>query len=184
MDEQFEKQQLKKFIVWSVLLLVFFLIVFIYIGSKINHLSLEIQDKKSQIQATRNRENNINQLQSKYYQIVNDISIVDQTLPDEENVASFVKYLENLAQNTSTGVEILFDNKANIEVSKNKYLVFSLNISGPGNNVSDFWGRLERGSYFINVSNFNFNSIDGLETDTKLNLKAKVFTNDPYTPNK
>lgn len=183
-NQEIQKKQLKGFVIWVVIVCLIITAVIIIINYRLSDLSHTIQDKKSQIQAIRNRENNINQLQDKYYQIVNDIQLVASSLPDEENVANFVKYLENLSNKNSVAIEILFDSKANTDVMKNKYLVFDLNVSGPGKNVSEFWQALEIGAYFINISNFNFSSTNGLNSDTKLSLKAKVYTNDPYQSNK
>ncbi|EKD56486.1 MAG: hypothetical protein ACD_58C00172G0005 [uncultured bacterium] len=183
-NQEIQKKLTQNFIIWIVVTNIVLLLIIVLFNYRLTELSFAIQDKKSQTQAIRNRENNINQLQDKYYQIVNDISVVTKSLPDEENIANFVKYLEDLSSSKGTNIEILFDEKVNSEVLKNSYLIFSLNVSGPGSNVSDFWQSLEKGTYFVNVSNFNFDSTNGLSSDTKLSFKAKVYTNDPYRPNK
>lgn len=183
-NQEIDKKQQQNFIIWVIITNIVLFSIVILFNFRLTALSATIQNKKSQTQAIRNRENNINQLQDKYYQIANEIGIVDEALPNEENIANFVKYLEDLSNKNATSIEILFDEKANTDVAKNNYLIFDLNVSGPGKNVSSFWQSLEKGTYFINISNFNFNSTNGLNSDTKLSLKAKVYTNDPYRSNK
>ena len=180
MEKQLETIQIKRFITWTVTSVVIFVAGVFLLNLKISAVSLAIQDQKSQIQAFKNRENNINQLQDAYYKIRDDIPTVTVILPNEENVASFVKYLEDQANKHSVAMEILFNDKTNIEVVNNKYLIFDLNLSGIGNNVKDLWKSLEKGPYFINISSFNFNTTSGLGSDTQLKLIAKVFTNESY----
>jgi Tfp pilus assembly protein PilO len=183
-NQDLYKSQQKKFILWVAVVYLILIIIVVVFNYRLLSLSTNIQDKKSQIQAIKNRENNINQLQDKYYQIANDIDIVSATLPNEENIADFVKYLENLSISNNVALEILFDDKSNQDVVKNNYLIFNLSVSGPGKNVGDFWKSLENSAYFVNINNFNFNSTNGLNSDTKLSLKAKVYTNAPYRSDK
>lgn len=181
-NSEIEKKQYQTFALWVILTYLVFIVIILLINSRLTILTNQIQDKKSQIQAIKNRENNINQLQNKYYQIANDISVVTSALPDEETMADFVKYLEGLSNQKNVNIEILFDDKTNSEVAQNKFLLFDLNVNGSGNNVYEFWHALEKGKYFININNFNFDSTNGLNSDTKLSLKVKVYTNDPYQP--
>lgn len=179
-----EKKQYQKFILWVIFSYLFFIVIILFINNYIVALTNQIQDKNSQIQAIKNRENNINQLQDKYYQIVDNINVVLTALPNDESIADFVKYLEELSNQKGVNIEILFDDKINKDVVKNKFLAFNLNVSGSGSKVKEYWQSLENGKYFINISNFDFSSTNGLDSDTKLSLVAKVYTNDPYQSSK
>lgn len=174
----------KKFIYYITITIVILVISFLILGRKISATSNEIQDKKNQTEALKNREKNINQLQNNYFKIKDNISTVTKVLLDEENIADFIKYLEDLGQTTATNMQITFDDKVNAEVQKNKYLILDLNISGNGTGVQKFFQSLEKGPYLINIIFFSYDSVDGLASDSQLKLKVKVFTNDPYSLNK
>lgn len=181
MDQYQEiKKQQHHFIVWTMVAYIFISAMIIFFSSQLSALSSDIQDKKSQILAIQNRENNINQLQEKYYQIANDITLVKSVLPDEENIADFVKYLEELSQQNKVNMQIMFGDKANTNIAKNNYLIFDLITSGIGSDIYQFWQKLEDNKYFVSINNFQIISSSGFDSDTKLTLKAKVFTNDPY----
>lgn len=176
--------ELKRFLLHVGLILLFGAGMIFPLAWEINQLADKLQDQKSEIMALANREKNIAQLQANYLKIKNDIPIVTAVLPDEENVASLVEYLENLASREGVNLEIAFDAKANDKVNANKYLMVSLSISGGGQNVGQYFQSLETGPYFISAQNFDLSTNSGLDSDSKLKLTVKVFTNDPYKINK
>lgn len=184
MPEFSQKLNWKRFLLTAVLTISILLIFIFVLGKRISALANEIQDKKNQIEALANREKNINQLQDDYFKIKDDIPQVTKILPDQENVQEFIQYLEDLARYTSINMQIIFDDKINTEVQKNKYLIFDINISGKGINTQKFWQTMEKGPYFIKIISFSYDTVDGLDSDSQLKLKAKVFTNDPYSLDK
>lgn len=175
-----KKSQCNKFLLQVGLMLLVAIVGLILINNKMTQAAKTIQNQASQLQAIKNREENINKLQENYQKIKGNIATVTSILPDEENVASFVQYLENLAKKYSVNIEILFDDKLNAQIDQNKYLTVKLNLSGSGDAVKKAWASLEKGPYFINISSINLLTSDGLGSDSQLKLTVKVFTNDPY----
>lgn len=175
-----KKLQLKEFILITGLILIIVVFAIYLINKKISDLTNQIQDKKSQIVALQNREENFIELQKNYYEIEDKISVVSNILPDEENVALFVSYLENLAKKNGVNLELVFDDKINLQVEQNKFLLFNINLSGGSEAIKDTWKSLEKGPYFINISDFNLSTVSGLGSDSRLKLTTKVYTNDPY----
>lgn len=181
MPELKEKQlKLKSFLGWTGTVFVFLIIVIFFLNNEISVQSTQIQDKKSQIIALKNREENISKFQNDYYKIEDDISTVTSVLLDEENVSSFVEYLEDLSSKYNTNLEIVFDDKANAQIEQNRYLVANLSVSGFYDGVKNMWQSLENGPYFINISSFELNTLSGLGSDTQLKLTTKIYTNEQY----
>lgn len=175
-----KKLQLKEFILIIGLILIVVVFGVYLINKKISKLANQIQDQKSQIVALQNREENFIELQKNYYEIESKINVVSNILPDEENVVLLVSYLENLVKKNGVNLELVFNDKINLQVEQNKSLAFDINLSGAGEAIKDTWKSLEKGPYFITISDFSLSTVSGLGSDSKLKLTGKVFTNDPY----
>lgn len=139
----------------------------------------ELQDKRMVNQKLQEKINNLNQAQTNFAQISDQVYLLDQALPQNPSVSQLIWQLEILAQKSnvtikSLGVEPL-ELQGKNKNSKNEVL-FNLNLSGDYENLKTFLGSLENLRRVITINSFAFSQSKKEEVQTlTLNLTGKAY---------
>jgi len=128
----------------------------------IGGLLKEIKDKREVVAEMDQKIDNLNQAQTNYNQIRDDLDLVEESLPLDPDLPILIKQLESLARLSSVAIESVRFEKTNlqgeIETEEGQAVGFSVTVMGSYENLKEFLNSIDTLRRIISVERFGFTS--------------------------
>lgn len=134
----------------------------------IGGLLKEIKDKREIVAEMDQKIDDLNQAQTNYNQIRDDLYLVEESLPLDPDLPILIKQLESLARLSSVVIESVRFEKTNlqgeIEIEEGQAVGFSITVMGSYENLKEFLNSIDTLRRIISVESFGFTSKTEEET--------------------
>jgi len=152
------------------------IISFYFLNIKIQLASQRLMNKRNELMALENKEKLTQDLFLEKKELEEEIRLIKNVLPDEDNLVNFVQTIEHLVNENKLEYSLKLIEKPSAELKKEKeVLVCDLYLKGKESSIFAFLEALNQTSYFINIYNFE-EDISNPEV-ASANIKLGVFTN-------
>ncbi|MGB9707672.1 MAG: type 4a pilus biogenesis protein PilO [Microgenomates group bacterium] len=137
----------------------------------------EIKDKRLVTQKLEEKINSLNAAQKEYFSVQGDLYLVDQALPEDSQIASFVRQLEALAFRAGVSVGAIQYSPVSLKGGSNESkpleVDFKIVLQGNYQNLKNFLLSLNNFRRVIHLDGFGFRT--GKEEGLNLSVSGKAF---------
>lgn len=142
----------------------------------------KIEDQKQVSQTLQQKINDLDSAKKQYLSTQNDLYLINQALPEENQISLLVKQIEALIRRSNVNIDsvqfgkTVFQEKQNEEKSENPIpITINLTISGNYLNLKSFLHSLDTLRRIINTDGFQFNKEKEEKDKLVLSIKSKTF---------
>jgi len=167
-----------KFSIYIILVIVFTVSLILFLVDKIENKTKQLQEKRSILLVSQQRDNNFLELKNSYEIVENNQKTFEQIFPNENNIEKFIVTLENTAKNTNNIQTLNFDQlrNATIEGENIKSIKFTIILTGNISSFINYLNEIKKLSYFIEIENITLNNNLGItNNNSRMNIKSKVY---------
>lgn len=183
---------------------VIFIVVFIYCYlspgiAKIEDQAKKIQEKILDKKILENRLSQLSDMEAKSQNFNQNKENLGKIVTDSEEV-EFIKYIENLAQETGNEVNIVVpenqynDEKAKkaskvfqenggdiiADLSSKKFIILEVSLAGDFQQAFNFIEKIENSSYYSNVISFNMEKVESSQENRSNSIFSPTFSKSSY----
>lgn len=167
-----------KIISLIIAIVVLSLLAIFEIKKKIEIKAKQIFEKQTMLAAIENRNENYSSLKSKYEIVKENLPIMKNLLPEEENLDVPIKALENLAPETNNTQMLKFESAASskTEGENAKKINFSTTLTGNFETFTKYLEDLYNMPYFIKINSIDVKNSTGIySSNGQMTINATLF---------
>jgi hypothetical protein len=125
-----------------------------YLVEAVKNLSLEIVEKKQEIEKLNEQSGQINSIRIGYGYMQDEMEKVSDLIVNYQDIIDFIVEVENVAEKNEVGLDISASSKEGESLGNNlSYINYSVKAFGNFDNLMHFLACLENLKYFNNVEN-------------------------------
>lgn len=145
--------------------------------NKIEADAKKIYEARSMLKVMENRDENYTLLKVDYPVVKDGLPFLRKVLPKEDGLIDAVTSLDALAVETNNIQILVFDPTANAQnIGGVKAIGFSSSLNGNFGSFEDYFKKIQKLPYFIEVGNINIaNSAGIFDNNSRLTFKGKLY---------
>lgn len=133
-------------------------------------------ESKHKLVALEQKDQSLAQLEEDFTFIGEEMSIIENALPDKEKLIDFLVQMEVVASSAGIPAQINFGSQtAQVEEGNQKFLGFTLNFQGTYFEMVNLIRKLEKLPQVINIEQIGFQSPGGIENKSSVILNLKCY---------
>jgi len=145
---------------------------------KLIDLAQETERNRGQMVALKERETALLKVSQDLDAVEHEISIIDQSLPDEEGIVRFIRDFRRITQEVSIKTFNFETDQPNFGEVGNPYIDFGAELTGRFDNLKNFLAKLVDLPFIVRLQIVDISDIDGEES--QMVIGARIFVNDPF----
>jgi Tfp pilus assembly protein PilO len=154
------KQELSKKLLVALLMIAIFLAGLIFLGWDINRRAQTIKNQRQELADRSAKMSLFAQLQSQSAQADSYRGILENILPNRDQLFDFSKELERLAKQTGLGFGFSFGSETSSSPTQPGRLKFVITVQGSFSKILDFIKNIEVSRFLINFESFDFSGME------------------------
>jgi Tfp pilus assembly protein PilO len=177
MMNKVEKKVYIKALLLLVATLVLFHVSFSCLPQEAEGLSLEIINKKKQIQQLNMQNNQIENINNKHDELQKNVDNVSEYIIDYLSIFNFVTEIRDMAEKNNVELVINVSNEGKVQMTEFlSYINYNIKITGEFNDVMHFLSHLENLEYYVNVEKIKVSKKN--DADVVFDSVLKVYVRD------
>jgi Tfp pilus assembly protein PilO len=154
------------------------LVGIVSVSQKLIDLAQETERNRGQMIALRERETALLKVGQDLDSVEGEISIIDQSLPNEEGIVRFVRDFRRITQEVSVKTFNFETDQPNFSEVGNPYIDFSAELTGRFDNLKNFLANLVSLPFIVKLQIVDISDVD--REESQMVIGARIFVNDPF----
>lgn len=150
----------------------------VFTSDKLNSLSQEAEQSRSQLTALRELELSLKELSQNLQSVEKEIAIINQALPNEKTIIQFIKEFKEIDESVSIETFNFETDQPNKDKAGNFYIDLSVKLKGDFTALKDFLVKFVKLSYLVKLELVDIEKAGGGEA--QMILKARIFVDDSF----